>query len=970
MVRGQQGELLSMLVCAHPNPVPRDALIDALWGEDAPRTAATGLRVAITRLREKLGTNIVDDPVPSEGRGYRLALPSETLDVYLFDTKIQRARVDAETTEGVRLAHAVHELRDALTLWQGEPFAPFDGGGHLDPTIRRLEEQREGAEELLVRALLDLGHVDEAVARATKLTKADGLRENRWALLMSALYRAGRQADALRAFQDAARLLGEELGLTPGPALIEMERRVLSQDPTLLGNEPAESSEHSTPLTSSAARTASLDDLIQTLRSETPTVEAPTTSFFGRDDELEQLDSLLRDQSMVTLIGPPGVGKTRLAAHIARGTRDRRVLWVDLVQQVDSVVEELADQLSIMAPPEGLASAVAVALRSAPSLLVLDNCERDADTAGRIAEALVRSCPTLAILATSRVVLANDSEQLFDVRPLAAADGRRLLLERAFGTGERPTLDHSSVSHVAERLDHLPLALELVAGVVRHQGLHAVTEHLDDLLNDHVAEQRSDTRHSNLNSAIAWSAELLDTDTQRALDGLGVTNGPFRSTEFAAMLGVSDEEAHRQISTLVDHSLLARRHDGSGVEFRALQTVRQHARQRLQTSGALQDMARRHAKAYLGLVEWAIPRWRDDRELTAVTRVGSAGGQLRAAFDWSMQSEDLATASALAVGIWDHAFLRMERSQRSLPLLLAQSTVVDDLPNAPDVLGTMAMAAWTQGDLNRSAAYASKAFDAASQLGLPPPLRALQARFNEAGYNQRNQVAEEALTSILDSVRRPELEWDHSAALVSVVLALAHLGQHAEARSVATRSVEKAENTGSPSARAYAQYAIGLCTIQDDPRRSLSTLRESARLASTVRSRWVQGLAIDGMVTAHRRLGDTVSAAALLRDLIPHWQLGAQDPSVAASCREAALVCAEADQPHLAQEVATLARSLGSHHPLPPSDAQAFDGLSVAETTMASSDGASPIPTTPEDRVGRVLELLERVVSEGANDLR
>ena len=387
---GQQGEVMSLLAAAYPAPVSLDALIEAVWGFEAPPSAATGLRVVMNRLRERIGKG--SDAVVNEGGHYRLRLDPAAIDHVVFTDAVAAARVAVEAGDAARAATL---LDGGLSLWRGDAFQPYESDG-VQGMAHRLAGQRSSAEDLLVECLLESGRTEEALSRLSALMSDFELRERRWELLMLALYRDGRQAEALRTFQQASKLFREEMGLEPGPALRRLEQAILDHDPALL---PATSRVPSAPAPVGVA----LSDLVSLLKVQPSVVPVAGTAFIGRVGEVEEILGLLTDNHLITVFGPPGVGKTRLAGRVVRSQPDRRVLWIDLTaHSSDTVVKAMADQLDVRAPVEGLAVAVADALDSEPTLVVLDNCERVAPVAGLLAETLVRRCRDLQVVATSR----------------------------------------------------------------------------------------------------------------------------------------------------------------------------------------------------------------------------------------------------------------------------------------------------------------------------------------------------------------------------------------------------------------------------------------------------------------------------------------------------------------------------------------------------------------------------------------
>jgi DNA-binding SARP family transcriptional activator len=381
-VRGQQGQALSLLASAHPRPVTADSLADELWSEGQPATARVGLRVVVNRLRERLapGAGIL-----CEAGTYRLAVDRGSLDADVFEQMVGQARLALPDRPG----QAAELLTTALHLWRGDPFQPFGASPGLLAAATCLAEQRRDAEELLLEALLADHRPGAAATWATAFVETEPYRERRWEQLMLALYRTGRQAEALQTGRRAAAILREDLGLEPGPGLRRLAADVLAQAPSLVPSGAADREPVPGPrrrrrrVGRSAPSTApvrgdlpTVAGLLAALDGLTETVPRPDTSFIGRDAEQTRLATLLDRSRLVTVLGPPGTGKTRLSAEYAAATTGRRVVWIDLAPlDGPGVVVQLGARLGVRVDTaDDLVSAVAE-LRARPTLLVLDNAE-------------------------------------------------------------------------------------------------------------------------------------------------------------------------------------------------------------------------------------------------------------------------------------------------------------------------------------------------------------------------------------------------------------------------------------------------------------------------------------------------------------------------------------------------------------------------------------------------------------------
>src|SRR4051812_25552916 len=283
--------LLAALALQVGRPVPAERLVDALWGDDPPPAAKNGLQALVSKLRRALGT----DAIAMRAGGYVLDIDPDAVDAHRYERLVTDARAASTPSE------AISRYAEAESLWRGDPLAEFAYEEFASTAITQLDELHLTALEERIEAELGLGRHLAALPELEGLVSAHPLRERLRGLLMLALYRAGRQADALRAFQDGRKILADELGLAPSPELRDLEAAILAQD-AALGIEPA-------PSVAAPNRAV---------------LPVPLTPLVGRAEELGALERLLVDQRFVTLVGPGGVGKTRLALEAARAAAEGR----------------------------------------------------------------------------------------------------------------------------------------------------------------------------------------------------------------------------------------------------------------------------------------------------------------------------------------------------------------------------------------------------------------------------------------------------------------------------------------------------------------------------------------------------------------------------------------------------------------------------------------------------------------------
>lgn len=932
-VRGQQGEVLSVLVAAYPAAVRSDRLIDLLWGDTQPKTARTGLGVVIHRLRDRLGTSAL---IVTEQDAYRLAVEPGQLDTEQFAELVSAAQAHLDAGAA---SSALEPLTAALGLWAGEAFQPFDTSESLRAESTALAERQRAAEELLLDALLITGRSDDAAAWASKLVRSAPYREQRWHGLALALYRSNRQTEALRTMADAFRTLRDDIGVDPSPTLRALERDILEQADHLWLVDAAEP-----PLGVAETLTSSIAP---------PRVGDPDTSFIGRTGDLERVADQLEARRFVTIVGEAGAGKTRVAARYARSVATR-VIWVDLAEhRADHVVGALSNQLGLTSPAERQLDSLARELRVQPTLVVLDNCEHVANAAGGLADVIISSDPATQVLATSRTALGPAGETCLVLPPLSTEAGARLLVERAFGGGSAPHVDEQAINRLVEKLGANPLLIELVAEPVRSLSVEAVDAELERVLTQSTA-RGADLRHTSLTAALDWSVDLLDDEHQQLHATLGVMRGGFSAAEVARITKQDSTVIDDGLASLCSHGLLTTDGASSPIRYRQADAVGIHARHRLQVAGRVHDTAATHTDAFFELLCELAPELWTEHEPRAVERLGQVRGQLAVTHERLVSAGDVGRAAEFALAMWDYAFLRLDVAAFAMLADVLKMDGVSELDNYGEILGTAAVAAWARNDFYESVRLADEAVALAGDQDSPVSLQALRARFNVASFRELHSGPMEAFGDLINATIERGTPHLRSDLQVLLTLGLSQIGESAGATDAARRGMAIAEKTANPSCLAWAIYAVGWSKLDDEPTEAARHFVAAARTARTVRNQFVEAMAKGALVTSALRRGRTTQARRLLVEVISMWNRLESTPQLIRACREAVLVLADEGQIDRASSALGRVELLDLGHPLPPVDQQRFDALAAE---IGPSD--EPVGFDPEETLAEaIIELL------------
>jgi predicted ATPase/DNA-binding SARP family transcriptional activator len=805
-LRGQkQRALLTALLLEPSRVVSGDRLIDAVWGETPPETARNTVQVYISQLRKLLPDGALETVAP----GYRLVVDPATIDLFEFLRLCEEGR---SALASGNAAGAAETLRDALALWRGAPLCDLSWeSSAAQAEIARLEELRLAAFEDRIDADLALGRHGQVVPELERLVAEHPLRERLRAQLMLALYRAGRQVDALAVYQRARKTLVEELGIEPGESLRALERAILAHDPSLSLTPTG----HVTPRR----------------------IPTPPHPLLGRERELAALTELVRREEtrLLTLTGTGGIGKTRLALELARRLAAEfadggAVAMLGTLQEPALVARTILEALDLPETRKDPEAELSDALAGSRLLLLLDNFEQLLPAAPLVSR-LLESAPSLKVVVTSRAPLHVAGEHEFPVPPLAEDEAAELFVTRAHAVDPGFVLTEQNASAVAElctRLDGLPLAIELAAARSKLLPPAALLARLGNRL-DLVAGGRRDAPHhqKTLRMTLDWSYDLLDPSSRRLFAQLAVFAGGCTLDAAESVCSV-DGSVLEALAALVDESLLGQR-ETVEPRFTMLQIVRDYALERLGASGENDETRRRHLEHFVAFAEQAEPGLAGSEQARWLALVEDEHDNLRAAFNYALETGEAGLALRLVVGVrrfWQvHGYLAEGRQSLESALAATSATRSELRANGLNMLGILA---GEQGDF---------------------------------------EAARLAFTAAADEARAVDAIRALSSALVNLGNLAFFSGDVGAARDLYRESIEHFASLGDVRGQALANENIGLLSLTaDDAAEAVRWLSAARDLAREAGDELEVKSATRSLAAAMIELGDAGAATTLLAE--------------------------------------------------------------------------------------------------------
>jgi predicted ATPase/DNA-binding SARP family transcriptional activator len=814
-----QRVLLAALAHARGRLVPSSQLAWLVWGDELPAHPQDALKSHMSRLRRSLGADVIT----GQASGYALTLDRGQLDVHRFE-------------RGLGPAAGQADLEAALGLWRGRPYGEVGELEHFAGEVARLTELHAQGRLRRADLLLAAHRNDEAAAAYTELVAEEPLREAAWTGLLRALHAAGRQAEATARARRYRELL-RDVGLDPAPRHLEVEREVFTTPSPAVGGSPGAAS-----------------------------LPTPLASLVGRDDHLEQLDGLLRARRLVTLTGPGGVGKTALALRAAQQVANELTdaAWMVPLAEVDDPGAVVPAMVRAVGAPaaEPLERSLERHLAGRRVLLVLDNAEHVLEAVRLITERLLSTADATHVLVTSRQPLELPGEAVLPLPPLDREAASTLLHERARDAGVPIPSEHQELAiEVCDRLDRLPLAIEMAAARLRGLGLEELAARLDERLQ--LLRSSAVGRHGTLAAVVGWSYDLLDTDGRSLLEQLSVFAGAFELAAAAALWDGGDVAG--SVADLVDRSLLQRVDAPGHARYQLLETVRSFAAERLAASGAADGTVDRFVRFHAELAERVGAGLRGPDEQAWADTLERELPNLEAAHAHALRRDDVDAAVVLASSLYVAVYHRLRADIGAWAETTLARAQEARHPGLPEVAAVVAVNRLHRGEL---AAVEALLVD------LPDDPSARHAHEVLGDLHVYRGGFEASVECFRAAERLAERAGDSFTVLhsrMSRAMALGYGGDVDEALTLLGQVRRETSAAGIGVATAWCDFTEAELVAETQPQRALDLVDRTVADADRAGWRMLAGV---GRLTAsslRARTADPADAIPGFERLIRHW---------------------------------------------------------------------------------------------------
>ena len=707
----KQAALLALLLIHAGTVLSVDRILEELWGEDQPKTGVRTLRFHVHKLRELLQPDRTDRArdgiLITHGRGYAIEPEPSEIDALRFVTLSNEGRALVESAPG----EASSILRTALDMWRGPAYADFQYESFAQAEIARLEGLRIRTLEDRIAADLNSGLHHQIVPELQQLSVEHPMRERLVGLLMIALYRSGQQAAALSAYADTRQRLVEELGIEPSPWLQDLEQKVLQQ---------------------------SEDLTLGTGRRRRMNLPSPQTELVDRQKDVARVVDLIGERRLVTLLGPGGVGKTRVALAVAADMVEDfsdGVWYVGLtdLRTTDEITTAISDAVGFREQRPGRDSLTELVghLEKRNGLLVLDRGEHVVSSLDPVCRAIHREAPGVHCLVTSRERMRLPGEGVWHVKPLAlpneptpssiaASPAAQLFVARARDSNQAFELTNangSTVAAIVQRLDGIPLAIELAASRLGVLPLEGMVDRLADRLS--LRDRSAVDGGATLRATFDWSHELLTPDEQVLLRRLAVFRGRFALESVEAICARSPIEPYEVVDLLerlIDTSFVKQSLRSPG-RLRLFDTIREYALEKLAAAGETSDLRERHAQHFADEARREAQRARRASDPAWLQRLERDRSNFAAACEYALSTKNAKLALRLTANLGRFWFERGYHTEARSMLEAALEIAPDESrPDTALALAELSMLALFNGDPDTAQALGDRATKAAASI--------------------------------------------------------------------------------------------------------------------------------------------------------------------------------------------------------------------------------------------------------------